>query len=292
MSNLSCPICNSTNTEIRCELDNTNQDSFFEFSKVKFSSYLDEIVKQGLHPLIYGCNNCKFCWYNEIPTNDQLMKMYSKGIVKPTTEYFKFKDKLNSKLLKGILRITKKNKNIKLLDYGSGSGRFSKMASSFGVNVTSYEPSLSRNELKSTKNINYINDLKLLNKSIDKFDVIILDNVLEHLPNPKHTISEIRKYCDKNTLIYISVPNILRAHEGKEIWKVWPYKNKRVHTMAPFEHLSGFTSKSLDLLLKKCMYTKISLIDNFIFSPLLFFKKIILNLFKLGGSTVKIVKIK
>ena len=107
---MTCPVCESLDTDIRCELDKTNQDSFFEFSKVKFSGYLDEIVKKGLHPLIYGCNDCKFCWYNEIPTNDQLMKMYSKAIVKPTSEYFKFKDKLNSQLLKGILRITKKNK--------------------------------------------------------------------------------------------------------------------------------------------------------------------------------------
>jgi len=291
MSKVPCPVCESLNTEIRCELDRTNNDSFFEFSKIKFSGYLDEIVNEGLHPIIYGCNICKFSWYNEIPTDDQLIMMYSKGVVKPTTEYYDFKDKLNSKLLNGLLRIIKKNKDIKLLDYGSGTGRFSNLASSLGIEVTSFEPSLSRNQLKSKKNINYINDIKLLDKSNIKFDAIILDNVLEHLPDPKNAILEIRKFCNKNTLIYLSVPNIIRAHEGKEIWNVWPYKNKRVHTMAPFEHLSGFSPKSLDILLKKCMFKNISIIEEFIFSPTSFFKKIILNIFRLGGSTIRIVKI-
>ena len=289
-----CPVCDHTNTEIRCELDSTNKDNFVEFSNIKFGGYLEEIVKKGLHTVIYGCNNCKFCWYNEIPTHDQLMTMYSKGqcTVNQTDEYNKVKDKHNRYILKGLLRIIKKNNNIKLLDYGSGIGRFSKLASSLGIEVSSFEPSLSRNQLKSIKNINYINDLKLLDESNIKFDAIILDNVLEHLPDPKDKMLEIRKYCDNNTLIYISVPNILRAHEGKEIWNVWPYKNKRVHTMAPYEHLSGFTPKSLDILLSNCSYTNTSFLNNLIFSPTIFIKKIILNLFRLGGSTMRIVKIK
>ena len=291
-----CPVCDSVKTEIKCELDDTNRDRFLEFSEIKFSGYLQEIINIGLHPIIYGCNQCGFCWYNEIPTNNQLMKMYSCGKslgLTPTFEHKIIKEKAITELLNGLLRIIKKNNNISLLDYGSGKGGFSQMASVSGFNVTAFEPSLSRNMLKTKKNINYINDLSVLKNSKIKFDVIVLDNVLEHLPDPKLALLEIHKYCNKNTIIYVSVPNILRAHEGKDIWDLWPYKkDTMVHTMAPFEHLSGFTPKSLDLLLKKCSYSNISQIDNFIFSPLIFIKKIILNLFSLGGSTMRIIKIK
>ena len=296
MSNICCPVCDSKKTEVKCQLDDTNRDRFLEFSEIKFSGYLQEILDDGLHPIIIGCNQCGFCWYNEIPTDDQLMKMYSSGKslgVTSASEQKIIKEKSITKLINGLLRITKKNKNISLLDYGSGRGDFSQMASISGFNVTAFEPSLSRNMLKEKKKINYINDLSVLKNSKIKFDVVVLDNVLEHLPDPSLALSEIHNYCNKNTIIYVSVPNILRAHEGKAIWDLWPYKkDTMIHTMAPFEHLSGFTPKSLDLLLKKCSYSNISQIDNFIFSPLIFLKKIILNLFSLGGSTIRIIKIK
>ena len=297
MSNICCPVCDSKKTEVKCQLDDTNRDRFLEFSEIKFSGYLQEILDDGLHPIIIGCNQCGFCWYNEIPTEDKLMKMYSSGKslgVTSTSEYKIIKEKSITKLLNGLLRITKKNKNISLLDYGSGRGKFSQIASASGFNVTAFEPSLSRNLLKKTKNINYINDLSVLKNSKIKFDVVVLDNVLEHLPDPKRALLEIRKYCNTNTIVYISVPNMLRTHEGRKIWDLWPYKkgSKVVHSMAPFEHLVGFTPKSLDLLLKKCSYSNISQIDNFIFSPLIFLKKIILNLFSLGGSTIRIINIK
>lgn len=295
MTKIICPICNSNKIETKCELNEDNFDNFLEFSRVKYNSFLEKIVNQGLHPKIYGCNDCMYCWYNEIPTDKQLMEMYKKANSLGLSSHLKnkkLKEKSNILLLKGILKICNKKNKINLLDYGSGHGEFSELASNHYINVTAFEPSISRNSLKSTKNINYVNDLGILKDKI-KFDLIILDNVLEHLPNPESKLLELKKYCTKDTLIYINVPNLLRAHEGKNIWKNWPYRKKSmVHTMAPFEHLSGFTPKSLEILLHKCKFVEVSILDNLIFSPNLFLKKIILNLFNLGGSTIKIVKIK
>ena len=295
MKKIFCPICNSNKIETRCELNEDNIDNFLEFSKIKYNSFLEEIVNQGLHPKIYGCNDCMYCWYNEIPTDKQLMEMYMKANslgLNPHSKSKQLKKKSNTLLINGILRILNKKNKINLLDYGSGKGEFSKLASNYSINVTAFEPSISRNSLKLTKNINYVNDLGVLKNKI-KFDLIVLDNVLEHLPNPESKLLELKKYCSKDTLIYINVPNLLRAHEGKNIWKNWPYRKKSmVHTMAPFEHLSGFTPKSLEILLYKCKFFEVSNLVNLIFSPNLFFKKIILNLFNLGGSTIKIVKIK
>lgn len=286
-----CPVCKSSDTEIKCQLDKSNSDSFEEFSKVKFSGYLTEITNSGIHPVIYCCNQCKHCWYQQIPSDEQLMVMYSKGITKPNNKYLIEKKKNNMSLLNRLLRLKSKKKKIKLLDYGSGVGSFSKLASEKGLHVTAFEPSLSRNQINNS-NIEYINNLKNLISKETKFDLIIFDNVIEHLPDPSKTLQSIKKFCNQETVIYISVPNILRAHEGKKIWSVWPYKNKIVHTMAPFEHLSGFSPKSLNILLDNLNFREISFIENFIFSPHIFLKKIILNLFRLGGSTIRLIKLK
>ena len=75
--------------------------------------------------------------------------------------------------------------------------------------------------------------------------MINLEQVLEHIPDPFKLLKELHGYCKPNTVVRISVPNILRCPEGSNIWNEWPYDGRRVHTMAPFEHLQGFTPNSL-----------------------------------------------
>ena len=106
-----------------------------------------------------------------------------------------------------IEEIIKKNfnKKIDILDFGSGSGVNIKMLSQFGF-VNIYEP---HSDTKKYLKIKYKNKnkFKILNKiKNQKFDLIILADVLEHLKNDKKELKKLSKNLNKNGHILITVP--------------------------------------------------------------------------------------
>jgi SAM-dependent methyltransferase len=131
----------------------------------------------------------------------------------------------------------------RLLDYGSGFGRWAIAAVLEGFEVTAYEPAISRGTEGAKCGFELLHDAALL--SGRKFDAINLEQVLEHVPDPLSVLQEIRGLCAPGAIVRITVPNIYRTNEGAELWRDWPYNGQRVHTMAPFEHLHGFTPISL-----------------------------------------------
>jgi hypothetical protein len=91
-----------------------------------------------------------------------------------------------------------------------------------------------------------------------QFDAINLEQVLEHVPDPLVTLDRIKPLCHARTVIRITVPNINRSAEGKRIWQEWPFNGRRMHIMAPFEHLHGFTPDSLSELVRRAQFFALS----------------------------------
>lgn len=240
---LNCPACNKSNLSKVISLDNKKTKAFLKFSELKYNSFIDE----WLDILDVGVDRCLDCghhFYREQPTQLMLSTMYEKGIALipqsinerrlPTSKMIRELSRL-----KKILTVPKP----KMLDYGSGFGRWARAGCQVGFDVTAYEPSKERGAENSNPEFAVVHDLIDLRNQ--KFDIINLEQVLEHVPDPFEILSEIRPYCYTETLLRISVPNILRCPEKKKLWQSWPYDGCRVHTMAPFEHLQGFTPLSL-----------------------------------------------
>jgi SAM-dependent methyltransferase len=289
-----CKLCNSNRyVSIKCRIDANNIDKFKLFSKLKYNGNLDYFLNKGLDISISFCSKCKFYWYTNSPTDKELSKMYQdSNLINPINLKLK-KNILTSKnelLLTRILcvyRSTYSSANfskskVRLLDFGSGTGDFSRIANQSGLDVTAYDPSLNRNTLKNDENIVYhdnVNDLPN-----DYFDIIILNQVLEHVPNPLETLSRINEIGNENVLIYIAVPNIETAPEGKNIWKDWPF-NKNIHTMAPFEHLNGFTPRALEIAINKTGFEKVTFKNKVTFSIRYALVDELFNLFRFFGTT-------
>jgi len=97
------------------------------------------------------------------------------------------------------------NKRLNILDFGSGSGVNIKMLSKFGF-VNIYEPHI---ETKKYLKLKYRNKkkFKILEKiNQNKFDLIVLADVLEHIKFDKKKLKGLSKNLNKNGHILITVP--------------------------------------------------------------------------------------
>jgi hypothetical protein len=287
---LSCPICErGDNQEIVCELNKKNISSFDTLSKIKYQNVLVEIVDSGVHPLIMSCLICDFFYFQNVPTELQLSRMYAKASC-----LFDFATSLKeidlNRLLNSILRIVNTKKTLTLLDYGSGSGMLAKIAERKGLLITAYEPSSERNMITGKNSLIYTNSFDAL--SGQKFDIIVLNQVLEHVSRPLEVLKGLAGFSHKNTLVYIAVPNINKGQIKKNLWLDWPYKNGQTHIMSPFEHLNGFSPKSLEKAINLAGFRPLSFFKYLVFSPRFAIINILYKLGGIGGTTRVLCRIK
>ena len=104
-------------------------------------------------------------------------------------------------------------KNFKILDVGCGGGIICEPLARLGAKVTGIDfapNNINAAKIHSKKNklkINYINKDIEKSKLEEKFDIILMFEVLEHLDNWKKTIKNIKKNLNKNGLLIISTIN-------------------------------------------------------------------------------------
>ena len=128
---------------------------------------------------------------------------------------FKILHQIKSHRMSYILdQINNRNiRNLKILDVGCGGGIICEPLSRLGAKVTGIDfapNNIIAAKIHSKKNklkINYINKDIEKAKLEEKFDIILMFEVLEHLDNWKKTIKNIKKNLNKNGLIIISTIN-------------------------------------------------------------------------------------
>ena len=178
------------------------------------------------------------------------------------------------------------NKKVNILDYGSGSGVNIKMLSNFGF-VNIYEPHKATSKyLKSIfKNKN---KFKVLNKiKNEKFDLIILADVLEHIKDDFKVINKLSKNLNKNGYLLITVPaynflfskkdNILghyRRYNKNELAKIFTKFN-----IKKLSYFNFFLFMPISVLILFFKTFRINFIDNVEKTPNYFLNKIMYAIF-------------
>jgi 2-polyprenyl-3-methyl-5-hydroxy-6-metoxy-1,4-benzoquinol methylase len=241
-----CPACEGERYVRRVAIDDKSRERYRSFSEIKYGGLLNGWMAE-LQPEIVVCSDCGHHWYLRQPSPEQLSLMYGNGrrllpgavSREPTQE-----------MLADMRRLAKLigKEQPRLLDFGSGFGRWARAAARAGFRVHAYEPSETRGA-ESVEEFTLAHDLSEI--AGNSFDAINLEQVLEHVPDPVEILQNIKAFCTANTVLRIRVPNILRPPEGAKVWVDWPYDGKRVHAMAPFEHLHGFTPNSLRCVLER-----------------------------------------
>jgi 2-polyprenyl-3-methyl-5-hydroxy-6-metoxy-1,4-benzoquinol methylase len=199
---------------------------------------------------VYQCAQCRHMWHHMQPDQQSIFDMYRHGASvrvrtrsnEPTRH---IQEQVNA--LYRLVRRPAEGRST-FLDYGSGAGKWSIAAQRAGFEVYAYEPTAER-QIASGKVIS-VQSLDILQGR--RFDVINLEQVLEHIPEPHKALVAVRACCDAGTVVRVTVPNLDRNR--KMLWSTFPYDGKEVHILSPYEHLHGFNMKSLDAVMKRSGY--------------------------------------
>lgn len=182
------------------------------------------------------------------PVPENLARYYeSEDYISHTDAKKSFTDKIYQKVkrvnLKNKTQLidNQSNKNIKLLDIGAGTGDFLVMAKSQGFVVDGVEPSEIARINADKKGIQLHEDLDALGGQ--RFNVITLWHVLEHLPSLEKQIAQMVSLLEENGTLIVAVPNY-KSFDAKHYKSFW----------AGFDvprHLWHFSRKSINTLFQK-----------------------------------------
>ena len=235
-----CPCCLKDNSLIALTF-NKKSTKFISLSNERYEGYLQKITRPG----DINIRKCLFCghhWYQWLPKEDLLIKMYDFHVRKNKIVRNYILKKKENYIYQELTLLRKffKNQKVNFLDYGSGLGSWVNIADKLNLETYAFEPSVKRSDKSGIKVVGNLKDFKNVT-----FDIINLEQVLEHIVNPRKILINLSKYSRADTIYRIRVPNISRCKEGKNFYKEWPYNGKNTHTLSPYEHVQGFTQKSL-----------------------------------------------
>jgi len=145
-------------------------------------------------------------------------------------------------------------KNKKVLELGSASGYISKILKDNGCQVTAIEGNSKYiDELKKITDNVYCIDLDdiilqdILNDQ--KFDVILLGDVLEHLKNPVDILKQIKSFLNESGYIVCSIPNV--AHGSIRLKLLNGIFNYTETGLLDKTHIRFYTFKTIISLLEE-----------------------------------------
>ena len=226
---MSCPVCNSNYSD--------------QFKYLNCESFDDSYLYKNI--CILKCDNCGHL-YNDLTTSEiQNLSKYYKYEYAPTnlSSNDKVGDKPGSDTPSNIKRYEELfdfilpyiNNESKILDVGCAIGGFLKYCQSKGFfNVYGIDPIKAYVD-KANKPYIKFGSVYSIPFEANSFDIIILDQVLEHLSNPRLAMREIKRVLRKGGLCYIGVPDAKRY-------------NDNIYYYIMREHIQHFNSINLKLL--------------------------------------------
>lgn len=198
----------------------------------------------------YQCQNCDFLFTNPMPTQTELNSYYNSlyHVEKVQKEKVRAKAKLVLQRLKKI-----KGKNLEVLEIGCSYGYFLKEAEKqkhkcSGIELSKITAKFAKENLK-TNNIYNVNFETW--KTKNKYDVVVLLDVIEHLPDPNKSISKIKKLLKKDGVIVFTTPNT-NSLEYKLYGKRWEW-------VSPPAHISLFNQKTVRKIMNENHFEELEL---------------------------------
>ncbi|MGI6341874.1 MAG: class I SAM-dependent methyltransferase [Bacteroidales bacterium] len=237
-----CPICNN--------------DKLSEWLKTKDYFLTNEEF------VITQCDDCGFKFTNPQPEEENLYKYYE------TENYISHSQKNQSGVISKLYNFVKifntKNKyrTIKkysdkgsLLDIGAGNGYFANYMKNKNWLVDGVEPNSTARKYAQDNFSIELKDEDFLNKTeAEKYDVITMWHVLEHVSKLNERIEQISRLIKQNGKIFIAVPNINSkdAEYYKKYWAgldtprhLWHFSEKDIKNLLQSSDLQLVKTKGM-----------------------------------------------
>lgn len=243
-----CSYCGNKNIEL------IEKKNFTNISDCATKSALIEMNLENCEFGFYKCQNCKLEFMSPRWTD--------KGIEKFYHYWYKFQgpssytEKSYYERNKQIIQYLNKLNPIinDVLDIGCGKGHFLESCRRvLGDNVNLYGIELDSNASKVAEQKGF----KIFNKDImeleidKKYDLIVMNSVVEHLREPFKVIKKVRQHLKKNGVFYFNVPNVNSLSHN--IYKILKKRNPGYI----IEHLYYFhpnNFKDADIIIEKPLY--------------------------------------
>lgn len=179
-------------TSIKCLFCEHTQTRSTPFEDTVFNNKTFEYVQ---------CTKCDLIFVNPLPDTDDLIKMY------PVEYQGNLAIAASGAYNSLFSQIQSKGKYSSILDYGCGGGRFVVEAIDNGYNVTGteYNPDLVNNLQTAFPSATFIT-IDNFFKTETKYDIIFLNNVLEHLTNPKEIMLLLKERLTPNGVFMLEGP--------------------------------------------------------------------------------------
>ncbi len=226
-----CPICNNLNHKKSYQL----YDDRYGYSGV-FNLYICDYCKHGMLDLNL----------NDDEISNLYTKYYPRSLLNPVniachkdtdTNYKNWLYGKKSKAYKWV------PENVRILDIGCGFGETLDYHQRRGCDVYGVDLDENVSVLKNKFRIK-IGPFNSDGYQKDYFDYITIDQVLEHVQNPVHFLSDVVNVLKPGGIIVIATPNV--GGWGRNI-----FKKKWIHWHIPY-HCQFFTKASLRILASTC----------------------------------------
>jgi len=260
-----CPLCKSKGRKILFSAKH-NSPGFLDF--IKFEAYYSEAFYKAYHntaanELLYEvaeCDNCGFIYLTEVLSDMGMGLLYNEWLDKEMlrVHYSKLPHIVYHEHMVSVLRKHfRKKQQPTLMDFGAGYGRFVEMSVQKGFKTFAFDIGADKNDFMDNMGVTIINNLA---KHKNYFNVIWVNQVLEHVSDPLGIVKELTASLTDDGLIFIAVPDCTNV---KKIMEQKPLSQELFRLLSPHQHINAFTNGTLQLLGINSGLTPLGMVDFF-----------------------------
>jgi len=253
-----CPLCCDPVGETLMELEAE------EFCRTNWTYARDframlALPARAVFP-IHRCARCRFVYAALLPDAAFLAKVYDRVISEP--DCLEGSENRNSyaRRLRYAAELLELSPGGRALDYGSGVGVTSRVLAACGVDSVAFDPSVLRRRYSETSGVNATDDIDEVRRQ-SPYAMFVLDNVLEHLPDPARVVEFLGSLAAAAAVAYVSVPAYEDDFLGRQV-EAHRSGAPINMTLNPWEHLNYFTLGHLDALMMRGGFRRLSACDR------------------------------
>lgn len=229
--NKSCPVCNSTNSTPLFKKTNFNYVACNACTHIYFSKKISEEGMDWYHKKGKALRHWNRTYEQQISYRSKLAEERAFRFLNDVSE--------SLRVISG---------GINILEIGAGTGDFaqalSKLLAERNIKheIHIFEPQVDSPIAKINGGSIHVHPKKYEKINKLNFDFIIMNEVIEHIPNPKILLGSVKESASKNAILYMTTPNT-SSLEFMLLNSDSP--------MFGFDHCSLFSIQSMKELLQK-----------------------------------------